>query len=172
MNSGRRSSIAQFSGPLGLALASQLRHDGEETERLARGLAVKRPERRNGARYPNKPKYLDRVSTQDRLENAAVHARYEPSPYHCPLSNGQPPIRRAKPASHCPDGWTPRRALNCLREAIRARRVSRVWVGDFPRHVWHEDMSMWYEACTHSGTPGVYHAYPIEIIGLPPGLTP
>jgi hypothetical protein len=31
---------------------------------------------------------------------------------------------------------------------------------------------MWYEGCTNSGNPGEYHAYPIEIAGLPPGLEP
>jgi hypothetical protein len=132
---------------------------------------LKRPRKREGVRYPSKPKYLDKDSSAKRLENAAVYLKYEASPYHCPLNNGRT-ARRAKPASHCPPGWTARRALNCLREAIRARRVSRRWVGDFPRHVWHKDGDVWYEACTSNGTPGTYHAYRIEVAGLPPGLKP
>jgi len=133
---------------------------------------LKRPGRREGIRYPNKPKHLDKTAHPDRLEKAAVNAKYEPSPYHCPSATGLPPKRRAKPASRCPDGWNERRALICLREAIRAAQVSRYWVGDFPRHVWHKDASVWYEACTSNGTPGVYHAYQIESAGLPAGLSP
>jgi hypothetical protein len=131
---------------------------------------LKRPRRRQSVRYPNKPKYLDRSATSEQLENAAVNATYRPSPYHCPSAGGRPPQRRAKPASYCPENWTINRARICLREAIRARQVSRQWVGDFPRHVWHKEIDVWYEACTNQGTPGTYHAYPIEISGLPPGL--
>jgi len=131
---------------------------------------VKRPERRDKINYPSKPKFLDISSPQDRLENAAVNACYERSLYHCRSTNGQPPVRRAKPASHCPDGWTDRQALIRLREAIRARRVSRQWVAGYPRHVWHKEGDLWYEACTSIGTAGLYHAYPIEVSGLPPGL--
>jgi hypothetical protein len=133
---------------------------------------VKRPKRREGIRYPGKPKYLDRTTARDHLENAAVNAKYTPSPYHCRLPNGEPPRRRTKPASHCPDGWNAQRARICLREAIRARQVSRQWIGAFPRHVWHKEIDVWYEACTNQGTPGVYHAYIIEVAGLPPGLEP
>jgi hypothetical protein len=130
---------------------------------------LKRPKKR--PRYASKSKYLDKAASPARLENAAVNLKYEASPYHCPL-HGRPPARRAKPASHCPEGWTPRKALNRLREAVRAGQVSRAWVEDFPRHVWHKEGDMWYEASTQNGTPGTYHAYPIEITGLPPELTP
>jgi hypothetical protein len=129
---------------------------------------LRRPKRRDGIRYPNKPKHLDRAATRDQLEHAAV----SPSPYHCPQPNGEPPRRRSKPASHCPDGWTIRRAQICLREAIRAQQVSRQWVGEFPRHIWHKEVDVWYEACTSYGTAGTYHAYQIEIAGLPAGLKP
>jgi hypothetical protein len=59
-----------------------------------------------------------------------------------------------------------------LREAIRAQQVSRQWVGEFPRHIWHKEVDVWYEACTSYGTAGTYHAYQIEIAGLPAGLKP
>jgi hypothetical protein len=163
-------SWVQFVGRV--AFPSQLRDDGREFKAGLGEPEVKRPRRRGAIRYPNKPKYLDTTSPQDRLEHAAVQARYEPSPYHCRLPSGQPPMRRTKPATHCPDGWTLRRSLICVREAIRARRVSRQWIGDFPRHVWHKNADVWYEACTNNNAPGVYHAYPIETSGLPPGLTP
>jgi len=153
-----------------VAFACRLRNDVENT--VPGGAVLKRPKRRDGVRYPNKPKYLDKAQDPIRLENAAVNAKYEPSQYHCPLPDGRPPLGRAKPASHCPDGWTSERALVCIRQAIRAGRVSRQWVGDFPRHVWHSEARVWYEACTTNGTPGVYHAYQIEIVGVPPGLTP
>ena len=132
---------------------------------------MQRP-RRRGVRYPNKPKHLDQTATQDQLERAAVNAKYRPSPYHCRQPDGQPPKWRTKPASHCPEGWTNRHAQICLREAIRAGQISRQWVEGFPRHVWHNETGLWYEACTSQGTPGIYHAYRIEIAGLPAGLQP
>jgi hypothetical protein len=130
---------------------------------------MKRPKRR-GARYPNKPKFLDKTSPAERLEAAAVKVIYTPSDYHCPLANGRPPKGRAKPAMHCPREWTVGQALIALRTAIRARLVSRQWHEDFPRHVWHREGDVWYEACTNVGTIGTYHAYPIEEAGLPPDL--
>jgi hypothetical protein len=45
---------------------------------------LRRPKRRDGIRYPNKPKHLDRAATRDQLEHAAV----SPSPYHCPSRTG------------------------------------------------------------------------------------
>jgi hypothetical protein len=130
---------------------------------------MKRPKRRS-VRYPNKPKFLDKSSPQERLEAAAEKVNYKPSDYHCPLPEGLPPKRRAKPAMHCPREWSIRQALNPLRAAIRIRRISRQWCGDFPRHVWHKEGDVWYEACTNVGTAGTYHAYPIEEAGLPPDL--
>lgn len=130
---------------------------------------MKRPKRK-AVRYPNKPKYLDKTSPQERLEAAAVNVNYTPSEYHCPLPDGRPPKGRARPATHCPREWTAGQALNALRAAIRERRVSRHWCGDFPRHVWHQEGDVWYEACTNVGTAGTYHAYPIEEAGLPPDL--
>lgn len=131
---------------------------------------MKRPKRPE-IRYPSKPKFLDKTSSQERLEAAAVKVNYKPSDYHCP-QQGQPPKGRAKPAMHCTREWSLREAVNALRTAIRNRRVSRQWCGDFPRHVWHKEGDIWYEACTNVGTAGTYHAYPIELAGLPPGIEP
>lgn len=57
-----------------------------------------------------------------------------------------------------------------MRAAIRAGRVSRQWINGFPRHLWHREGDVWYEACTNTGTAGTYHAYPVEIFSLPAGL--
>jgi len=130
---------------------------------------VKRPKRAT-VRYPNKPKALDTNSPQDQLELAAVNAVYTPSDYHCRGPKGQAPKRRAKPTMHCPRQWTIQEAMVALRGAIRAHRVSRRWIGGFPRHVWHKEGEVWYEARTSDGTPGHYHAYPIEVTALPAGL--
>jgi hypothetical protein len=71
---------------------------------------------------------------------------------------------------HCPRDWTIQQAIVAVRVAIRARRVSKRWINGFPRHIWHKEGDVWYEACTGTGTAGTYHAYPIEIVGLPAGL--
>jgi hypothetical protein len=85
---------------------------------------LRRPKRRDGIRYLNKPKHLDRAATRDQLEHAAV----SPSPYHCPQPNGEPPRRRSKPASHCPDGWTIRRAQICSeRPSEHSKLVANGW---------------------------------------------
>jgi hypothetical protein len=129
---------------------------------------VKRP-RRGEIRYPNKPKSLDKLATQEELERAAASARYVPSEYHCPI-RGQGRKRRAKPAMHCPREWAIPEAVVAIRRAILARRISSRWTGGFPRHVWHREGDVWYEARTHDGAPGDYHAYPIEHVALPAGL--
>jgi hypothetical protein len=134
-----------------------------------RARVLKRPKKRE-IRYPNKPKALDSAHSKDELEEAAVNARYVPSDYHCKQANGRPPKRRAKPAMHCPRDWSIQQALVAVRAAIRAKRVSRRWINGFPRHIWHKEGDVWYEARTETGTAGVYHAYPIEITGLPAGL--
>jgi hypothetical protein len=133
------------------------------------GWILKRPNRKQ-IRYPNKPKGLDFEHSKEELEEAAVKARYLPSDYHCKQSKGQPPKRRARPAMLCPRDWTIQQAVVAIRTAIRARRVSRRWVNGFPRHIWHKEGDVWYEARTAMGTAGTYHAYPIEIAGLPAGL--
>jgi len=130
---------------------------------------MKRPELPT-IQYPNKPKALDKNAVPDRLEVAAVNLKYVPSQYHCPQSDGRPPVGRAKPAMHCPRTWTAGQALIALRTAIRLGQVSKQWISEFPRHVWHLEGDVWYEACTSNGTPGTYHAYPIELAGVPAGL--
>lgn len=131
-------------------------------------LFVRRP-RQSQIRYPNKPKSLDRTARQDELERAAAAARYVPSEYHCPVK-GRPRKRRAKPAMTCPREWTISEARNAIRLAIMARRISARWTGGFPRHVWHREGDVWYEARTQDGAPGEYHAYPIEHAAVPAGL--
>jgi hypothetical protein len=118
---------------------------------------------------PNKPKALDTSATPDQLNAAADDATYSPSPYHCPDSKGRL-ASRIKPAMRCAEGWSNRNALNTLRDGIRAGRVSRGWIGRFPRYVWHRAGDIWYEAQTNTGTAGQYHAYPIEDSGVPLGL--
>jgi hypothetical protein len=138
--------------------------------RLLRGEGlVKRP-RRAAFRYPNKPKSLDKFCPAERLEHAAVNATYLPSDYHCRGSNGERPKRRAKPTMLCPRQWTIGEARVALREAIRLGQISKRWVGSFPRYVWHREAEVWYEARTSDGTPGTYHAYPIEPTAVPVGL--
>jgi hypothetical protein len=129
---------------------------------------VKRP-RKRAERFPNKTKVLVKSVSADMLEAAELGAKYKPSDYHCRI-DGRPPRRRAKPAMHCPRDFSIREAVNAIKAAIRARRVSRQWVNGFPRHLWHKEGDVWYEASTNDGTAGTYHAYPIEITGLPAGL--
>jgi hypothetical protein len=130
---------------------------------------VKRPRQRQ-IRFPNKPKALDIESAAARLEQAAVKAKYSPSPYHCRDPKGRRPKRRAKPTMHCPRDWTDSQAIVALREAIRARQVSMLWNGGFPRYVWHLEGTVIYEARLSGGALGTYHAYPIEAAAAPAGL--
>jgi hypothetical protein len=128
---------------------------------------LKRPKQRQKL-FPSKHKLLATQVPDDRLEAAAVGARYAPSGYHCP-ENGR--IRyRVKPATPCPRIFTLPEAGRALREAIRARRISEDWINDYPRRVWHREGDQWYVACTNVGTAGTYHAYPIERAELPVGL--
>jgi hypothetical protein len=128
---------------------------------------MRRPKQR-GERFVGKQKVLMKFASAEQIEAAAVQAKYAPSDYHCP-ENGRL-RRRSKPQTPCPREFTLQEAGNALRAAIRARMVSRDWVNGFPRHVWHKEGDQWYEACTNAGTAGTYHAYPIEVVGLPPGL--
>lgn len=128
---------------------------------------MKRPGRRS-ERFPSKMRFLAKTVAADKLEKAAVAAVYAPSPYHC-KENGRL-RRRVKPATPCPRVFTFQEAGNAIRAAIRSRQVSVDWIGDFPRQIWHQEGEVWYEACTGTGTAGTYHAYPIEVTGLPAGL--
>jgi hypothetical protein len=134
---------------------------------MVAGAPLKRPKQRRKL-FPNKYKLLVSQIPDDRLEAAAVGARYAPSGYHCP-ENGR--IRyRSKPATPCPRVFSLPEAGRVLREAIRARRVSEEWINDYPRRVWHKEGDQWYEASTQVGTVGTYHAYPMEWAELPLGL--
>jgi hypothetical protein len=79
-----------------LAAAKEGRRDG--------GVRVRRP-KRGKIRYPNKPKSLDKLASQEDLERAAAAARYVPSDYHCP-AKGRSRKHRAKPTMPCPREWT------------------------------------------------------------------
>jgi hypothetical protein len=129
---------------------------------------MKRPKRAEII-FPNKPKSLDRYSQSDRLNNAAEKASYVASDYHCAGPSGRP-AARVRSTMHCPRDWSVREALNALRQAIRSGHVSKAWIGEFPRFVWHREGDVWYEARTENGTPGRYHAHPIEVTALPAGL--
>lgn len=122
--------------------------------------------RRRIVNSPNKPKGLDTAVTPDHLRAVAEKATYSPSQYHCPDEKGRFAIR-VRPATHCPDGWSTRQALNALREAILAGNVSRANVKGFPRFVWRRAGDIWYEAHTNAGTAGEYHGYPVEDSGVP-----
>jgi hypothetical protein len=128
---------------------------------------MKRPKSRAG-KFPSKDRVLRKQVTLAELEAAAVAARYAPSNYHCKIDGKL--ARRVKPATPCPREFSLQEAGNALRAAIRAGRVSQHWVKGFPRQLWHREGDVWYEACTNFGTAGTYHAYPIEVSGLPAGL--
>lgn len=130
---------------------------------------MKRP--RQESKLPYKAKSINKSVSPELLELVATRARYVPSDYHCWGPNGQRPARRIKPATHCPRDWTVRQGLNAVRQAIRAGQVSKAWLeAGFPRHIWHREGDIWYEARTTDGAPGEYHGYPIEASALPAGI--
>jgi hypothetical protein len=94
---------------------------------------------------------------------AAAKVRYTGSPYHrSPGSKGGPIAGRVGLTSRCPPSWTNTEATRVLRIAIVEGRVSCIWEGGYPRHVWHLDGEVLYEArLTNSGN-GEYHGYPLE----------
>jgi hypothetical protein len=130
---------------------------------------VKRAKSRE-VRFPGKHRVLRKSVTKDELEAAARAARYAPSNYHCRIDGRL--ARRVKPATPCPREFTLQQAGDAIRDAIRNRRVSREWIDGFPRQIWHREGKLWYEACTNAGNVGTYHAYPIDVSGLPAGLRP
>ena len=69
---------------------------------------------------------------------------------------------------HCERRWRTQEALNAIRSAIFAGRVSSAWTEDgFPRYVWHKEGNVWYEARTEDRKAGEYHGHPVEEIGVP-----
>jgi hypothetical protein len=119
-------------------------------------------------KFPQKQRILRKSVTKEELEAAAQAARYAPSNYHCRIDGKL--ARRVKPATPCPRDFTLQEAGDAMRAAILKGWVSERWINGFPRQIWHKDGNVWYEACTNSGTAGTYHAYPIEVFGLPAGL--
>jgi hypothetical protein len=77
---------------------------------------------------------------------------------------------RPKPASICPKRWSDDDATRALRSAVVCGNVSEIWEDGFPRHVWHKDGNVLYEARHTRGPVGSFHAYPIENIQAPIGL--
>ena len=66
-------------------------------------------------------------------------------------------------------GGGPTRKRRTLRAAIGRGNVSEVWEDGFPRHVWHRDGDVLYEARHTKGPAGSFHAYPIEEFQAPRG---
>jgi hypothetical protein len=94
---------------------------------------------------------------------AAVNARYTGSPYHrSPGSKAGPVARRAGLTSRCPPSWTNVEATRLLRLALTDGRVSMVWEQGYPRHVWHLEGDVLYEARLTNSSNGEYHGYPLE----------
>jgi len=131
-------------------------------------MGVSRPAR---AKLSNrgKPKRVHPAPPTADLAQASRAAIYERSPYHCRGNKGEPPKVRARPASICPRRWTDEEATNALRAAIGRGNVSEVWEDGFPRHVWHRDGDVLYEARHTKGPAGSFHAYPIEEFQAPRG---
>ena len=96
------------------------------------------------------------------MREAATKARYTGSPYHRSATKEGPVAQRVGLTSRCPSSWTNVEATRVLRIEIREERVSVIWEQGFPRHVWHLDSDVLYEArLTNSGN-GEYHGYPLE----------
>ena len=127
---------------------------------------MKKPQRR-ATKFKLKQLLID--PDPDRLNRAADNATYHPNPYHCP---GRDHVSRVKPASICPRQWDRDEALRALRFAIRSGSVSNNWFNDFPRYVGYreEDGTTVYEALSEVGTPGRFHAYPVEVDRVPKAL--
>src|SRR5208282_2620061 len=130
-------------------------------------MSLPRP-KRDAPPFLGKLRRADPAPPIQRLEEVANGVTYDPSPYHCPSPKGQPPKRRAKPASRCPRAWTEQEIVGAIRSALRHGHVSPNWDGDFPRYAWHRDGDRLYEARGCAG--GVYHAYAREINAVVIGL--
>jgi hypothetical protein len=109
---------------------------------------------------PLSKKAADRF--KEAMRQAGSKARYTGSPYHRSSTKEGPVAHRVGLTSRCPPSWTNVEATRVLRIAITEGRVSVIWEEGFPRHVWHLDDDVLYEArLTNSGN-GEYHGYPLE----------
>jgi hypothetical protein len=126
-------------------------------------MPLKKPEK-SVARGKRRAKTLLTFFAGFPLAAVAHTARYVSSEYHRPPGSlfGRPKQRKYPHASKCPADWTQDRATNALREAILAGRVSTEWRGGFPRHAWHEENGVLYEAFLSNQGNGEYHAYPLS----------
>lgn len=97
------------------------------------------------------------------MKSAASKVRYTGSAYHRSRGSKSGHVaQRVGFSSRCPPNWTNSEATRVLRTAIREGLVSPVWEHGYPRHVWHLEGDVLYEArLTNSGN-GEYHAYPLE----------
>jgi hypothetical protein len=97
------------------------------------------------------------------MKVAATNAKYTGSPYHRPAGSKQGEVAyRIGLSSRCPPSWNNIEATRVLRNAIREGRVSTVWNNGYPKHVWHLDDDVLYEAMLTNSGNGEYHAYPLE----------
>jgi hypothetical protein len=133
-------------------------------------MGIKRPTRPKSSRRGG-VKRIDPAPDLAKIEAAAALAVYSSSEYHCSGPKGQPPKRRFKHASICPKKWSRDSATDALRNAISSGMVSENWEDGFPRHVWHNDGEVIYEARHTRGPAGTFHAYPLEKFEIPEGLT-
>jgi hypothetical protein len=117
-----------------------------------------------------KPKRLHPAPDVGMLSSAASTAVYGASRYHCRGPKGEPVIIKVKPSTPCPRQWSDQDATRALRDAIRNGVVCEIWEDGFPRHVWHRDGDVLYEARHTRGPSGLFHAYPIESLQAPIGL--
>lgn len=129
-------------------------------------MAIKKPAH---VRTAN-PKRVHPAPDAEMLSRAASASVYGASRYHCRGPKGEPVIIRVEPTSLCPRQWSDQEATRALRDAIRNGAVCEVWEDGFPRHVWHRDGDVLYEARHTRGPIGSFHAYPIESLQAPKGL--
>jgi hypothetical protein len=96
------------------------------------------------------------------MQIAGAKVRYTGSPYHRSNPKEGPIAQRAGLTSKCPPNWDNVEATRVLRLAINEGRVSMIWEHGDPRHVWHLDGNVLYEARLSNSGNGEYHGYPLE----------
>lgn len=86
---------------------------------------------------------------------------YVPSPEHKQHLTEAGPGKLRSDASACPKELSSATAVAWLRSAVRDRRVSAAFEGDFPRYVWARVDDDVYEARLTNSDQGQYKGYPI-----------